>query len=338
MMPDNVKNAVMNLCVNEGLQIPKSKLVADHNLGHPDHQTWRDNHWDWDWLWQGSGPQWEWRWCWAVSAIVEAPQGRNQRRKVSNEDIASQHCDGKNPGQWFASKAHVLKSPRAEGKNVSWSNTDHNAVQFEVENNGQCTRPSFVHALGLASQCPSIVKIMSLRFNNALTQLLSCMMVQLQRQWNQGTVLNTMLVYHVHNAHTIVFVYNAWIKALSLRTIKPERENNTARVITQLGRDNWGQTQSGSDNRGDWQLEQWNFTGWMDGWMECILRTRLTTVVNFLLAAKTGELLRRDVETSRSLLQDSLCFRYCSSLVRSWWQCPRASFFLHPSYHPSQTH
>ena len=73
-------------------------------------------------------------------------------------------------------------------------------------------------------------------------------------------VLNTMLVYHVHNAHTIVFVYNAWIKALSLRTIKPERENNTARVITQLGRDNWGQTQSGSDNRGDWQLEQWNFT------------------------------------------------------------------------------
>ena len=79
---------------------------------------------------------------------------------------------------------------------------------------------------------------MSLRFNNALTQLLSCMMVQLQRQWNQGTVLNTMLVYHVHNAHTIVFVYDAWIKALSLRTIEPERENNTARVITQLGRDN----------------------------------------------------------------------------------------------------
>ena len=73
----------------------------------------------------------------------------------------------------------------------------------------------------------------------------------------------------------------------------------------------------------------------MDGWMECILRTRLTTVVNFLLAAKTGELLRRDVETSRSLLQDSLCFRYCSSLVRSW-RCPRASFFLHPSYHPSR--
>ena len=41
MMPDNVKNAVMNLCVNEGLQIPKSNLVADHNIGHPDHQTWR---------------------------------------------------------------------------------------------------------------------------------------------------------------------------------------------------------------------------------------------------------------------------------------------------------
>ena len=41
MMPDNVKNAVINLCVNEGLQIPKSNLVADHNLGHPDHQTWR---------------------------------------------------------------------------------------------------------------------------------------------------------------------------------------------------------------------------------------------------------------------------------------------------------
>ena len=51
-------------------------------------------------------------------------------------------------------------------------------------------------------------------------------------------VLNTMLLYHVHNAHTIVFVYDAWIKALSLRTIEPERENNTARVITQLGRDN----------------------------------------------------------------------------------------------------
>ena len=33
-----------------------------------------------------------------------------------------------------------------------------------------------------------------------------------------------MLVYHVHNAHTTVFVYNAWIKALSLRTIEPERE------------------------------------------------------------------------------------------------------------------
>ena len=40
-MPDNVKNAVMNLYVNEGLQIPKSNLVADHNLEHPDHQTWR---------------------------------------------------------------------------------------------------------------------------------------------------------------------------------------------------------------------------------------------------------------------------------------------------------
>ena len=53
-----------------------------------------------------------------------------------------------------------------------------------------------------------------------------------------SNLLNTMILYHVHNAHTIVFVYNAWIKALSLWTVEPERENNTARVITQLGRDN----------------------------------------------------------------------------------------------------
>ena len=32
---------------------------------------------------------------------------------------------------------------------------------------------------------------------------------------------NSMMVYHVDNAHTIVFVYNAWIKALSLCTIEP---------------------------------------------------------------------------------------------------------------------
>ena len=31
----------IELCVNEGLQIPNSNLVTDHNLGHPDHQTWR---------------------------------------------------------------------------------------------------------------------------------------------------------------------------------------------------------------------------------------------------------------------------------------------------------
>ena len=36
-----------------------------------------------------------------------------------------------------------------------------------------------------------------------LKQLFSCMTVQLQRQWSQGTVLNTMMVYHVHNAHAI---------------------------------------------------------------------------------------------------------------------------------------
>ena len=29
-----------------------------------------------------------------------------------------------------------------------------------------------------------------------------------------------MMVYHVHNAHRILFVYNAWIKALS-RAVEP---------------------------------------------------------------------------------------------------------------------
>ena len=54
------------------------------------------------------------------------------------------------------------------------------------------------------------------------------------------------MVYHVHNAHTIVFMYNAWIKALSLCPIEPrERKQYSASDHTtghwQLRRltDNW---------------------------------------------------------------------------------------------------
>ena len=61
---------------------------------------------------------------------------------------------------------------------------------------------------------------MSFQFNNLAKQLFSFMMLQLQRQWKQGTVLITMLLHHVlHNA-TIVSVYNMLRKALSLNTIE----------------------------------------------------------------------------------------------------------------------
>jgi hypothetical protein len=46
---------------------------------------------------------------------------------------------------------------------------------------------------------------MSFQFNNLAQELFSFMMRQLQRQWKQGTVLITMLLYHVlHTAHNSV--------------------------------------------------------------------------------------------------------------------------------------
>ena len=47
----------------------------------------------------------------------------------------------------------------------------------KLENNSQCTRPSFVHAMVVASQCPTVVKIMLIRFDNAaetIVQLYDC--------------------------------------------------------------------------------------------------------------------------------------------------------------------
>ena len=57
--------------------------------------------------WQGSDLQREWQWCWAVSASVEAPQGRNQRRQVAPDQWAAQWMISAQSGHCTAREAYV---------------------------------------------------------------------------------------------------------------------------------------------------------------------------------------------------------------------------------------